>query len=106
MQRLERFRQTREVIRHARYFDFGPGQIEISRDDEQMIATGRKDFVSNGSLAQQWFVQTDSLHAFQTERASRVRLGIKVNNQNVVAPFRQSSSKIPPRRRFDHASFL
>jgi hypothetical protein len=106
MQWLESFRQTREVIRHARDFDFSARQIEIGRHDEQVIAAGRQDFISNGSLTQQGFVQTNLLYTFQTERAGGVSLGIKVNNQNAVAQFRQRGPKIHGRGRFADASLL
>jgi len=106
MQRLERFRQTREMVRHARDFDFGAGQIEIGRHDKQVIAARGNDFFSNGSPAEQRFVEADLLDSFQTERAGRVRLRIKINKQNAMAQLRQPSAEIYGCGRFPDAAFL
>jgi len=106
VQRLECFRQTHEVIRHARYFDFGAGQIEIGRHDKQVIAARGKDFFSDRSLPEQWFVETDLLESLQTKRAGRVRLRIKIDKQNAMAQFCQRSAKVHGRGRFADAAFL
>jgi len=106
VQRLQRFRQTREVIRHTRDFDLGAGQIEIGGHDKQAVAPRRKDFFSNGSFAKQGLVKTDVLHSLQTKRAGCVRLWIKIDKQNAMAQFRQSSAEIHGRGRFADAAFL
>jgi len=106
MQRLERFRQTREMIGHSRDFNFGAGQIEIGRYDKQVVAARGNDFFGDGSLAEQWFVKTNLLDSLQPKRAGRVRLRIKIDKQNAMAQFRERSAKVHSRRRFADASFL
>src|SRR6266487_1852203 len=106
MQRLERFRQTREMIGHSRDFNFGAGQIEIGRYDKQVIAARGNDFFSNGTLAEQWFVKTNLLDPLKPKRAGRVRLRIEIDKQNAIAQFRERSAKVHSRRRFADAAFL
>ena len=106
MQRLERFCQTREVIRHPRDFHLSAGQVQVSGYDKQVIAPRRENFFSNRSFAEQRFVQTDLVHVLQTKRARRVRLRIKINKQDAVAQFRQRGTKVYGRGRFADAAFL
>src|SRR6185437_8271864 len=52
VQRLERFRQPREMIRHPGDFDLGTGKIEIGRHYKQGFAFRRKDSFANGGVTE------------------------------------------------------
>src|SRR4030095_12438127 len=51
-------------------------------------------------------VETDLLDSFQTKRAGRVRLGIKIDKQNAMPQFRERGAKVYGRSRFADAAFL
>jgi len=51
MQRPERFRKAREMIRHPRDLNFGTSKIEVGRHNEQRFAFCRKDSFNDGGLA-------------------------------------------------------
>ena len=51
VQRLERLRQTREMIRHPRNLDLGTSKIEIGRHNEQAFAFSGKDSFGNRGVA-------------------------------------------------------
>ena len=54
------------MIRHARDLDFRAREIEIGRDDEQVVDACRQNFVGNRSSAEERVVKAfafDLLHA-------------------------------------------
>src|SRR5439155_18141489 len=99
MQRLERLRQTREMIRHSSDLDLGARQIEIGGHDEQVIAARGGDFFYNGGFAKQRFVKTGLLDSLQTKRACCIGLRIKIDKQNVQVHLCQRRPEIYGRGR-------
>ena len=76
------------MVWHSRNFNFRAGQVEIGRNDEQIIDPSRQYFVGNGRPAQKRFVNTLAFNFLHAERAGRVRLRIEINQENAQFFFR------------------
>ena len=106
MQRLERLRQTCEVVWHSGDLDLGTGKINIGGHDKKGVTPRGEDFFGNRCAAEQWLIETGLLCSLQAERAGRVRLRIEIDKQDPLAQLRQGRAEIDSRSRFTDAAFL
>src|ERR1700737_356571 len=94
------------MIVHARDLDFGSGQIEIGRNEEQMRKTRGQNLFSNGRAAEERVVQIFGFEFLHAERAGGVALRVKIDNQDALTSFGERGAEIDSRGRFADAALL
>src|ERR1039457_7096929 len=94
------------MVAHARDLHFDPGKIEIGRNQKQSFDSRRQNLVDDGFIAQECFIEIFAFKFLHAQRAGRVSLRIKIDNQNALAFFGESVTEIDGRGRLAHASFL
>ena len=98
--------EAREVIVHARDLHFRAGEVEIGRNEKQTLQAGRKNSFDDRCAAEQRLVKALAFELLHAERAGRVALWIKIDNQNALATLGQRAPEIDRRSGLAHAAFL
>ena len=94
------------MIRHPRNFNFGAGEIEVGRNDEHILEPRRQNLVRDRDTGEQRFVDALAFHFLHPKRAGRVRLRIKIDQENAQFLFRQRDAEIHGGRCFANSAFL
>src|SRR4030095_584729 len=106
MQRFERPRQTREVIRHSGDLDLDAGKINVRGHDEKGVTPRGEDSFGNRRAAEQLLIETGVLHWLEAERAGRVCLWIEIDKQNPLTQLSQAGAEIDGGGRLTDTTFL
>ena len=94
------------MIAHPCDLNFGAGEIEIGRDNEEARQSRRQNFLGNGDTAEKRFIQTFAFEFLHAERAGGISLRIEIDEQHAHAFLREGESKVHGRRRFADTAFL
>src|SRR5689334_24486378 len=86
------------MIRHASYLDLRASEVEVSGDKKEPLQSRRQNFLGDGSLSQQRFVESFAFEILHPERTGGVTLRIKIDEQNALALFRQGRAEVHCRR--------
>ncbi len=85
VQRVERVTQPLQVIFRPRHVDFRHRQVHLARDQVQPVQAARADRLGQGAVAEQRVVDAAAGQFFLPERAGRVALRVKVDQQRAAA---------------------
>src|SRR5207302_4215374 len=102
----QRSREAREMVRHPRDLNFGAGKIEIGRNDEHILEPRRQNLVRDRDTGEQRLVDAFAFHFLHAEPAGRVRLRIKIDQEDAQFLFRQRNAEVHRGRRFSNTAFL
>ncbi len=95
-----------EVIVEASDFNFGSSEMEISRDEPEVVAAGWNHGVGEGPASEESAVHAMVVDGFVAECTGRVGLGVEVHEENSFAEFGQSGGQVHGGGGFSDSTFL
>ncbi len=88
------------------HFHLGPRQLQVSRDQKEIVPAGGENFVGQRFVAKKRAVDTLAFHRRHSQSAGCVGLRVEINEQDALASGRQTGGKIDGCRCFSNSAFL
>lgn len=95
-----------EVFSFTSDFDFRTGEVDVSGNEPEVISASGNDAVFQGAVAEQRFVNAQTLHGVVAESAGGVGLRIEIDEEHAVASGSDGGGEVDGGRRFSDAALL